>query len=169
MSEDEMKIAISAFTSTLLLVAASGICQAQELCFQLNNFNDVFTLNFIDSGQNALVVGQDVSLTNSIPPQGYTLPLVGSAAPAPPPNTNPSVMVVGLHGVNTTSFFGNHSDCTIDFLTGTASPPILNLSCVGRTGGLFNRRNVPATIIDCTAASASGQAVRHGFKALGQD
>lgn len=165
-----MKIVRTVFASSLLFGATSGTAGAVELCFELDKFNDVFRLEFTDIGVNTVVLGQDESIGSGT--QGsYALPLIGNTVTAPPPNTDPLVKIVGLHGVNQSKFFGNHADCTIDFLTGTSSPPSLNLTCVGRAGGTFNRKNVTATIIDCATATTARarRAVPGSLKALGQD
>jgi hypothetical protein len=164
-----MKIASTVIVSFLLLSSSIGTVRAADLCFQLNNFTDVFTLEFTDTALNTLVLGQDLSIGSGS--QSYALPLVGSTVTAPPPNMDPTVKIVGLHGVNTSRFFGNHTDCTIDFRIGTLSPlspPVLNLACVGRTPGLFNRTNVAATIIICTPAAQAKRSVPAAAKAWGE-
>jgi hypothetical protein len=160
-----MKIARTMIVSSLLLSSLIGTGRAAELCFQLNKFADVFRLEFTDTVTNTLVLGQDLS----IGAQTYALPLVGNTVTVPPPNMDPAVKIVGLHGVNTSRFFGNHTDCTIDFRIGTASPPVLNLACVGRTPGLFNRTNVPATIINYVPAAQAKRPVPAAAKAWGED
>ncbi len=157
-----MRIARTVFAASLWLGTATGTAQAAELCFILNNFTDVFRLNFIDFGGHTLVVGQDFAIVG---PRGYSIPLVGATAPAPPPNTNPAVKIVGLQGANRSTFFGNHADCTMDFLIGTPAPPILSLSCTGRARGIFTRFNVAATVINCALAAQALQAAPAAAKA----
>jgi hypothetical protein len=161
----DMKLARTVTVSFLLLSSSFVTVRAAELCFQLNNFTDLFSLEFTSVGVNTLVLGQDLSIGPGT--QSYALPLTGSTVTAPPPNTDPAITIVGLHGVNTSRFFGNHADCTIDFRIGT-SPLVLNLACVGRTSGLFNRTNVPATIITCTLAAQAKRSVPAGAKAWGE-
>jgi hypothetical protein len=91
-----MKIASTVIVSFLLLSSSIGTVRAADLCFQLNNFTDVFTLEFTDTALNTLVLGQDLSIGSGS--QSYALPLVGSTVTAPPPNMDPTVKIVGPAG-----------------------------------------------------------------------
>lgn len=166
-----MKIANKILVTSLLLGAAIGTAQATEVCFKLDSFGDVFRLSSISSEDNTLYFGKDLAITvSSIPIVRYAIPLVGSAAPPPGPGTAASL--IGLHGVNHTTFFGNHSDCIFDIVLGGAGSPVLSVSCEGRVPGVFAKTNVMAHYISCgqanQVAQAAARAAPGAAKALGQ-
>jgi hypothetical protein len=159
--------------SALLLCAEGGTARAFETCFQLNDYIDIFRLSY-DSIDSPIVGTVEAITTNNngFPISGYRIPLVGFSAVLPPPNQNPSVRGTGMHGVNGTAFFSNHSDCTFQIVTGSVAQPSVTVNCVGRVPGFFNG-SAGGHYIDCNQASAAQAKVANSTgtthaKALGE-
>jgi hypothetical protein len=141
------------------LLFASLITPAQaEICYTPDNYRDIFTLSEITSGNDTVVFGNEYALEVSGQTTRYSLPLVGSLELVP--LSNPSVQRFGLHGVNVSTHWGNHSDCTFAFdvnpLTLAPATPLV-VSCVGNTAGVYN---VSATMsqVDCSTISSASSA-----------
>ena len=145
--------ATTILSATVFFSISIGIAEA-EVCYKLTPFIDVLRLNemtFVDSDAAAthtLVSG------NWIARGFYTLPVVGSQELD---SGSTSVRRLGIHGTQHTTFFGNHSDCTLDGLSGGA----WTLSCSGKTAGIFNNNGGSLTPISCsglvTAAEEAGK------------
>jgi hypothetical protein len=146
--------------SALLLWTGSGTAQAFETCFQLNDYSDIFRLSS-DSLDSAIVgTVEAITTNNGFPVSGYRIPLVGFSAILPPPNQNPTVRGTGMHGVNGTAFFGNHSDCTFQIVTGSVAQPGVTVNCAGRVPGFFNG-SASGHYINCDQTAAAHAKVAH--------
>lgn len=159
--------------SALLLWTGSGTARAFETCFQLNDYIDIFRLSY-DSIDSPIVGTVEAITTNNngFPISGYRIPLVGFSALLPPPNQNPTVRGTGMHGVNGTAFFSNHSDCTFQIVTGSVAQPRVTVNCAGRVPGFFNGSAI-GHYINCDQAAAVHAKVAHTAsaahaKALGE-
>jgi hypothetical protein len=97
-----------------LLIFASFIpaAQADEICFKPVHFGDIFKLSEINTGADTLLFGNEYAIENGSTAR-YSLPVVGSLEPVP--LSKPAVKRLGLHGVNVSVHWGNHSDCTFAF------------------------------------------------------
>ena len=150
--------------ASVLFGTTIGNAQAQDFCFQPNNFVDVFRLSGISSAANTCHSGVSyllcpntfvfgIEFTNyGGTDTNYSIPLVGGQVNAL--NSNPRYGFIGLHGVNTPLFnsplFGGHSDCTFTYQLGLTYP-ILSISCDGGVPGIWTK-SVAAHTINCTSA-----------------
>jgi hypothetical protein len=144
------------------LLFASLITPAQaEICYTPDGYVDVFTLSgsTSSSGNDTVIFGNEYALEVSGTTARYSLPVVGSLEPVP--LSNPAISRLGLHGVNVSTHWGNHSDCTFAFdvnpvTLAPAPPPAtpLVVSCVGNTAGIYN---ISASIaqVDCNTISSA--------------
>ena len=141
---------------------ASLITPAQaEICYTPDGYYDVFTLSdsTSSSGNDTVIFGNEYAIELSGTTARYSLPLVGSLEPVP--LSNPSVQRFGLHGVNVSTHWGNHSDCTFAFdVNPVTLAPVTSLvvSCDGNTAGIYN---VSASIVqvDCNTITSAEPAV----------
>ena len=136
---------------------ASSLClgmgiypaQADQVCFTLSGFTDIFRLN---REPNLATLTEIISGSDFAPnpnphnPLGlYVVPLVGASANQNPP-LDPGEIITALHGVNETKFFGNHSDCTYTFHLSGVSLGLTGVSCEGRVPGIFSKASIFAPI-----------------------
>jgi hypothetical protein len=152
------------------LLFASLITPAQaEICYTPDNYRDIFTLSEMEipSGNDTLIVGNEYAIEMSGTSSRYSLPLVGSLELVP--LSNPSVQRFGLHGVNVSTHWGNHSDCTFSFdvnpLTLAPVTPLV-VSCVGNTAGIYNV-SASIAIVDCNTITSAEPAVANRSRTLG--
>jgi hypothetical protein len=150
------------------LLFASLITPAQaEICYTPDNYRDIFTLSEITSGNDTLIFGNEYAIELSSKSSRYSIPLVGSLELVP--LSNPSVQRLGLHGVNVSTHWGNHSDCTFAFdvnpLTLAPVTPLV-VSCDGNTSGIYNV-SAPIVIVDCNTITSAEPAVANGSRTLG--
>jgi hypothetical protein len=155
------------------LLFASLVTPAQaETCYTPDGYVDVFTLSgsTSSSGNDTVIFGNEYAMELSGTTPRYSLPVVGSLEPVP--LSNPAISRLGLHGVNVSTHWGNHSDCTFAFdvnpLTLAPVTPLV-VSCVGNTAGIYN---ISATMsqVDCStisSASSAKPAVAIGGRSLG--
>jgi hypothetical protein len=140
-----MKTTRQIVMASLLFCVPIGNAQATEFCVKLNNYVDVFRLSSISSEDNALWFGEDVAFYGPGNHQGYAIPLVGSQAIV---SSSPLLRFVALQGVNPSTAFGNHPNCTFNFFYGP--PPLyINASCDGNTPGTWKKNNVQAQSVNC--------------------
>jgi hypothetical protein len=155
-----MKMARTILASLLFGTTIGAAHASQDVCFQPDNFVDFFRLTTINSDAtncptrllcpSTLVFGSDGTNYRIPTNNNYAIPLVGGDVSGFA--NNPNVGFVGLHGVNSTSFFGNHSDCTFTFsFNGHALGQVLSVSCNGRAPGIWTK-TVMYHGISCTAA-----------------
>ena len=143
-----MKIAKATLVSTSLLAIVTGAAQA-ETCYKTPPFSDIIRLTQVSvldeatGGTHTLVVG------NWTAGGSYSLPVVGSQDTS----INPGGIRIGIHGTQHTTFFGNHSDCTLDAIPNAANGG--STSCDGRVAGLFNVINWTLVPVSCDTLSTS--------------
>ena len=142
-----MKVPSTVLGSMMFFSAAIGTAQA-EMCWRLTPFIDVVRVTELtDSG---LPTGSEKGSTHSlvfgqwVANNFYNLPVVGAIEMDVPLST-PTKLRFNVHGSNHTTFFANHTDCTLDAQLGDA----WKLSCDGNVPGIFNNSGNPFTLIDC--------------------
>jgi hypothetical protein len=156
-----------------LPVAASLIASfispaiASDICYKPVLFRDIFRLSQIPMGANTLLFGNEYANEPTGRANRYSIPVAGSLEPVP--LSNPAVNRIGLHGVNVSVHWGNHSDCTFAFdvnpLTlAQVTPAVIN--CDGRTPGNFNVAAAMAKI-DCANIHSAASAAAAAGRALG--
>jgi hypothetical protein len=153
-----MKMARTILASILFGTTIGAAHASQDFCYQPFNFVDVFRLTFIQDATttcqsgafcpNNFVYGSDSTNYRQPTNKNYAIPLVGGQVSGF--GTNPTIGYVGLHGVNRSSFFDNHLDCTFTLSFGSSSIPSLSVSCDGGVPGIWTK-TVTLRTISCTA------------------
>jgi hypothetical protein len=135
--------------SSVFLGMAFGAAHA-EICYKTPPFIDIIRVaetQFTDeapNGTHTLVVG------NWTAGSAYSLPVVGSKDTS----INPGGIRFAIHADQHTTFFGNHSDCTLDATVGGAG----STSCDGRVPGFFNVAGWTLVPVSCDSVGASAPA-----------
>jgi hypothetical protein len=150
----KMKTAKTVLASSVFLGMAFGTARA-EICWRLTPFIDVIRVTEITDNGN-LPASSNFGSThnlvfgNWIAGTSYTQPIVGAIEFDNTSTSTSQKLRFGVHGVNHTTSFGNHTDCTLNALLGAG----WSLSCDGNVPGIFNVSGTPFTLIDCENISA---------------
>jgi hypothetical protein len=147
-----MKTAKTVLASSIFLGMAFGTAHA-ETCYNLAPFIDVVRVIQTTSEDEATEGSHTAVVGNWTAGNLYSLPVTGSLD-VNVPRTAPSTRRLGLHGTQHTTFFANHSDCTLD---GTPNGP-WTVSCAGRVAGIFNNSGAMLAVISCDTVSTSSVA-----------
>jgi hypothetical protein len=141
-------------------------CPSRRHLLQAGPLPRHFTLSQITTGANTVLFGNMYAMENPRTAR-YSIPIAGSLEPVPA--SNPSVKRLGLHGVNVSVHWGNHSDCSFAF---DVNPPTLApatpavISCDGRTPGDCNATAAMAKV-DCAMIHSAASALADGGRPLG--
>jgi hypothetical protein len=135
-----MRTARPIIMASLLAGFPIEVAQATPFCFNLSNYVDVFTINGPTGVDYAIY---DIG-------RGYAIPVFGGTAPVP---ASGSATFFGLHGVNGSNSFGNHSSCEFYFIaSGTKGTFTLNATCNGRVPGIWKKGAAASETINCVPA-----------------
>jgi hypothetical protein len=145
----KMKTAKTVLASSVFLGMAFGTARA-EICWKLTPFVDVIRVTEITDNGNAPAKSNfgsthNLVFGNWIAGTLYTQPIVGAIEFDNTSTSTSQKLRFGVHGVNHTTSFGNHTDCTLNALLGAG----WSLSCDGNVPGIFNNSGTPFTLIDC--------------------
>jgi hypothetical protein len=152
----KMKTAKTVLASSVFLGMAFGTARA-EICWRLTPFSDVIRVTEITDNGNAPVASNfgsthNLVFGNWIAGTSYTQPIVGAIEFDNTSTSTSQKLRFGVHGVNHTTSFGNHTDCTLNALLGAG----WSLSCDGNVAGIFKTSGTPFTLIDCENQPAFG-------------
>jgi hypothetical protein len=144
----KMKTTKTVLASSVFLGMALGTAHA-EICWRLTPFVDVIRVTEITDNGNAPVASNFGSTHNLVfgnwIAATYTQPIVGAIEFDKTSTSTSQKLRFGVHGVNHTTSFGNHTDCTLNALLGAG----WSLSCTGNVAGIFNSSGTPFTLISC--------------------
>jgi hypothetical protein len=152
----KMKTAKTVLASSVFLGMAFGTARA-EICWRLTPFTDVIRVTEITDNGNAPAASNfgsthNLVFGNWIAGTSYTQPIVGAIEFDNTSTSTSQKLRFGVHGVNHTTSFGNHTDCTLNALLGGG----WSVSCTGNVAGIFNTSGTPFTLIDCENQAAFG-------------
>ena len=155
-----MTISKTVVASSLLFGMMIGVAHAEN-CYQLKPFIDTVRNARVGIGDEAVEGPHRLLIGNWTAANIYSLPIVGSYD-VTVPRTTPPTYRFSVHGVNHTTAFAGHNDCTLDAVINGA----WTVSCDGNNANaIFNGSGTPFAEISCDTLSTS---FPQGGRALGQ-